>query len=276
MPRVLLAVHESKPAAAKLADLTRSWWSKRGREVHEIAERGYVPATAAGIDWGPAPELVVSLGGDGTMLRAVQRAHVWGAPVLGVNLGQMGYLTEVDPEGLETAFERFVGGDYAILERMMLQVALPQGPTVPALNEVVIEKIEVGHTIRFDLWISGNRFLTYAADGLIVATATGSTAYNLSARGPIVSPRLRAMLVTPISPHMLLDRALVLEPSDTISIELAPGPPAAVVVDGIRRGMLEPGDKVSCSADEVPARLVSFGRSDFLGVLRDKFGLADR
>ena len=275
MARVALLVHPTRPESRKLAEAAQAWWERHGYEVVELA---------VGVRTSGALDLAVSLGGDGTMLRAVEVASPLGVPVLGVNLGQMGYLTEVEPGGLETAFERYVAGSFALSERMMLAVSVeaagepPAGgrPSFVALNEAVVEKIAPGHTIRFDLAIRGRPFLSYAADGLIVSTPTGSTAYNLSVRGPIVSPSMRAVVVTPISPHMLFDRALVLEPGEDVTLQMTDGPPAALALDGSVIIELHPGDIVTCGASAEPARIVTFGARDFHAILRAKFGLADR
>jgi NAD+ kinase len=236
--------------------------------------------TLAGVD------LAVSFGGDGTMLRTVDLAKSSGVPVLGVNLGRLGYLTEVEPAGLETALGRFLSGDYVVEERMTLEVSVEPGPdsggdravgaTVLALNEAVLEKTVPGHTIRVSASIAGRPFVTYAADGVLVATPTGSTAYNLSVRGPILSPRLRAIVLTPISPHMLFDRALVLEPDEWLRLEVAGPRPGVLVIDGLSAGVLQPGDAVVCRAAEARARLVSFGERDFHSVLKARFHLTDR
>jgi NAD+ kinase len=273
---------------SRLAEDVRSWWQEHGYEVVDLASPAGHSAGAGDV------ELAVSLGGDGTMLHAVQLASPLGVPVLGVNLGRMGYLTEVEPTGLEAAFERVTRGDFLVAERMMLGVevlrpaltagageALPAEPgaaatALVALNEAIVEKTGPGRTIRIDVAIAGRPFLTYAADGLIVSTPTGSTAYNLSARGPIVSPSLQAIVLTPISPHMLFDRSLVLEPHEVVTLRLADGPEAALVLDGTTSLRLVPGDSIRCSGARLPARLVTFGTRDFHSILRAKFGLADR
>jgi NAD+ kinase len=283
VPRIALVLHPARPEVGDLARAARRWWEERGYQVVELA------STAGTIDEavGDGPlELAVSLGGDGTMLRTVQLANGLGAPVLGVNLGRMGYLTEVEPAGLESAFARVVAGEYRVAERMMLAVELQPATPVEdppagsqqlvALNEAIVEKVAPGRTIRVDVAIAGRPFLTYTADGLIVSTPTGSTAYNLSARGPIVSPSLRAVVVTPISPHMLFDRSLVLDPDEVVTLQLAEGPEAALVLDGTSSRRLLPGDAVRCTAAERPARLVTFGNRDFHAILRAKFGLASR
>ena len=140
-----------------------------------------------------------------------------GIPVLGVNIGRLGYLTQVEPADLENALAAFLDGTHQVEERMTLEVTVtgPDGRPLArrmALNEATVEKTVPGHTVRIATLIDDRPFVTYAADGLLVSTPTGSTAYNLSARGPVLSPRLRAIVVTPVSPHMLFDRPLVLDP----------------------------------------------------------------
>ncbi|MCL5948559.1 MAG: NAD(+)/NADH kinase [Actinobacteria bacterium] len=220
-------------------------------------------------------DLLVGLGGDGTMLRAMELAHRLRIPVIGVNLGRLGYLTEVDPSGLNHALERFFSGTYKIEERMALEVTV-EGSLHTALNEVVLEKIQPGHTVLISVSIAGRHFLTYAADGLVICTATGSTAYNLSIRGPILSPRLKAMVVTPISPHMLFDRPLVLEPSEEVSLRIDGSRPATVLVDGTTVADVVPGTELHCRASVEPVRVVKMDGTDLRSVLKDKFGLMDR
>jgi NAD+ kinase len=231
---------------------------------------------AAGLD------LVISLGGDGTMLRAVELVSREGVPVLGVNVGHLGYLTELEPSQLRQALERFLEGEYDTEERMMLAVevdapsgSVPSG-TLWALNEAVIEKAGAGHTIHAAVSINGAFFTTYAADGLIVATPTGSTAYAFSVRGPIVSPRQRALIVTPVSAHMLFDRSLVLDESETVRIEIIDDRPAILTVDGRELGTMRRGDSITCSAAPHSARFVTFGTRDFFHIVKTKFGLSDR
>ena len=145
-----------------------------------------------------------------------------------------------------------------------------------ALNEATVEKTVPGHTVRVAASIDGTPFVTYAADGLLMSTPTGSTAYNLSARGPLLSPRLRALILTPVSPHMLFDRPLVLDPRQRIHLEVLGPRPAVLVVDGLTVCTLEPGATVDFREGDRPARLVTFGLRDFHAILRAKFHLADR
>ena len=143
-------------------------------------------------------------------------------------------------------------------------------------NEVVVEKIDPGRTVRLALEINGDFFTSYATDALIVATPTGSTAYSMSARGPIIDPMHQAILLTPVAPHSLFDRALVLSPDDELKISVLPDCGASFAVDGNVSGNLELGDSIICSAAEKPALLVSFGGSNFHQALKGKFGLSDR
>ena len=148
-------------------------------------------------------------------------------------------------------------------------------PALLALNEVVIQKIAFGHTVRLSTTIDGETALTYSADGLIVATPTGSTAYNLSAGGPILAPTLRAMVVTPVAPHFSLDRSLVLTDEQEVEIEVAPDRAAALVIDGTDVGRLQPGATVRCAVAERPVRVVRNEPQTFGGILRFRL-LADR
>lgn len=228
-------------------------------------------------------DLVVSIGGDGTMLRAVRAIAGRAVPVVGVNLGSLGYLADVEPEAVVEALETWAAGPdgkWTVEDRMLLDVGIRDAAgvvsTALALNEVVLEKRDAGHTVHLSVEIDGAAFTTYAADGLIVATPTGSTAYSLSARGPVVSPRLRALLVTPVSPHMLFDRSLVLDPRESVRVTVLDFRAVSVSVDGRSLHTLEPGGVVDVSAANTVARFVRFGDRRFHQVLKSKFGLADR
>lgn len=283
--RVGLIPHHDRTLAGELARRAAEVLTARGVEVRvpapdvaawpDLAPYSVEPgAFARGID------VAVALGGDGTMLRTVDAVHADGAAVLGVNVGQMGYLSEVEPEDLDASLERLLAGDYLVDERVMLQVTVESegsaGGRWWALNEAVLEKTEPGHMARLAVEINGTYFTTYAADGVIVATATGSTAYSFSARGPIVSPRHRCLLLTPVSPHMLFDRSLVLGPDEELRFVVVDGRPVMATADGRALGELRRGDSVRCTGASTPARIVTFGRRDFHQILKAKFGLADR
>jgi NAD+ kinase len=274
MALIAFYANPERPEAKVLADRAGTWLTSHGHQsMAALRPDGSVDVDAA--------ELLVSLGGDGTLLRAVDAAVPKGIPVLGVNLGRLGYLTHEEPDGLEEALDRFLRGDYQVEDRMTMSVRVrdPDGTVTSertALNEAAVEKTVPGHTVRITASIDGRPFVTYAADGLVLATPTGSTAYNLSARGPVLSPRMRALVLTAVSPHMLFDRPLVLDPTERVELAVEEPRPAVLVVDGITIGRLEPGSVVECEEGDRPARLVTFGTRDFHAILRAKFHLSDR
>ncbi|HEU5083042.1 MAG TPA: NAD(+)/NADH kinase [Acidimicrobiales bacterium] len=272
---------ERERAAAITLDLA-SWLLERGHDIRLST----TDAARVGLEEHAVPEdrfahgldVAISLGGDGTMLRTVDLVADGGIPVIGINVGQLGYLTEVDPDGARMAVKRFLSGAYEIEERMLLSVRVDGDDPVEqvALNEAVLEKTPSGHTVRIAVSVDGEYFTTYAADGLIVATPTGSTAYSFSARGPIVAPMHRCLVLTPVSPHMLFDRTLVLDPHSTLRLEVVGHRPATLSADGRNLGTLRPGQALTCTASPRTARLVTFGEHDFLAILKTKFGLSDR
>jgi NAD+ kinase len=300
MAVVGILLHHERDQAAELARDAAAWLGDRGHEVRlPLRDAGVAGLTSLGVaerDFARGLDLALSLGGDGTMLRTVDLVAAEGVPVVGVNVGQLGYLTEVEPPGLRMALKRFLAGSFEVEERMLLSVgvetARPLSDVVPdgvgrrghrgdpttflALNEAVLEKTPMGHTVRLGVSIDGEMFTPYAADGLIVATPTGSTAYAFSARGPIVEPTHRCLLMTPVSPHMLFDRSLVLAPDARVRIEVAGDRPATLSVDGHNLGTLQRGDAVTTTAAAASARFVTFGPRNFLRILKTKFGLADR
>lgn len=299
MAKVGLLPHAERPQAVEIAKETALWLEGQGHVALVLAD---VPARllgerrlegAAGAREGLGrPELdqlvpegldlVVSLGGDGTMLRAVGLVVGKDVPVLGVNFGRFGYLTAAEPEGLHAAVERFLAGDYVLERRLTAQASVfPEGSRTPrmvatALNDVVLARPSDAHAVHVKVAISGRHFLSYAADAMIVSTATGSTGYNLSARGPIVSPKVRCLVLTPVSPHMLFDRSLVLDSSDEVTLRVEGRCSADLAIDGEPCGRVEVGERVLCRAGGHDALLVSFGEHSFETVLKSKFRLTDR
>ncbi len=279
-----LVPHRDRGVAHELARTAASWFRERDVTVRVPDDE----AKAAGLtEFGVGPDefatgldLVVSLGGDGTMLHAVDLVYPAPVPILGVNVGQLGYLTGVEPDELESSLPRLLRGDFAVSERMVLAVDVTSegraGGTWFALNEAALEKQRNGHLIRLDVSINGSAFTTYAADGVIVATPTGTTAYSFSVRGPIASPALRCLVLTPVSPHMLFDRSLVLADSEELGFVVCHDRGVVVTLDGREIGELEAGDRVTCRAAVEPLRLATLRARDFHQVLKAKFDLPDR
>lgn len=278
-----LIVHHDREQAIEQAIELATWLQQQGHRVRlprsdaaivAMPELGVADeAFAAGLD------VAVSLGGDGSILRAVELTSALDVPLLGVNYGELGYLAAIEPADAHDAVKLFLSGEYEVETRMMLQATVTGSIDTPvhhALNEIVLERTAEHNTIRLAVGIDGDHFHTYPADGIIVATPTGSTAYALSARGPIVAATHRALLLTPVSPHMLFDRSLLLEPESELELRVDGHRPAAMSVDGRKVGTLVEGDSVSCTASDRQVRLVLTGPRRFHDVLKAKFGLTDR
>ncbi len=276
--------HRERPRAHALAQWSAEWLVAHGVEVRVPAS----DAGPAGLDayavepdkFASGLDLVISFGGDGTMLYTVQLVYPEPVPIIGVNVGQLAYLSEIEPDEYEAALPRLVAKQFQVSERMVLEVDVESSTGAAekryALNEAVLEKQRSGHMIRLDVSINGSAFTSYAADGLIIATPTGTTAYSFSARGPIVSPALRCTVLTPISPHMLFDRSLVLEEHEELEFLVCDGRSAELTIDGRELGALAAGDRVRCRAAPAPLRLATIHPRDFHQILKTKFALPDR
>ena len=286
MSNIFVIAHHTRPEVPELLGALQRWaktsnhmvWMPHGdAQAHGIRDVG---SDRHAMD----ADLVVSLGGDGTVLRAVHLLDGAPVPILGVNVGTLGYLTELDPtdfiRSMQIWSDGVMGTDFIIDQRMMLHVTLHRadgsGSTAwRALNEAVLEKQQSGHTIWLDLVINNQDFARYSADGLIVSTPTGSTAYSMSARGPVVSPRHRALVITPVSPHMLFDRALVLDPQESVHIKVVGTRPVDMAIDGRRVTSLSADDVVVYAPDTCSAHFLRFSPPKFHQIVRAKFGLGD-
>lgn len=277
MSSVGLFVHGGRDDAIALGRTVAAWLAERGHAVVlDPSEAELIGSPDVGGGDAADLDLVVAIGGDGTVLRAARRAVAADADVLGINLGELGYLAEIEPDAWEAALGAYFAGAHRLEERMLVAAQTEAGALPPGLNEVVIEKQALGRTIRLGVTIDGGYFTSYVADGLIVATPTGSTAYSLSARGPIVAPSHRAMVMTPVSPHTLFDRSLILGPTSVVEVTVLGDRDAAVSIDGQDQGRLAVGESVSITASPDPARFATFGGRNFHQILKAKFGLSDR
>lgn len=283
-----LVVHHHREEVTDLSRRVRRWADAHGASLRLLDEDAAILAEQAlGVttvrpeEFGHGLDLCLSLGGDGTMLRAVQLTAEAEVPVLGINAGQLGYLTEVDPDHLEETLDAWLAGEARIQERMLLEIGVHPSPDEQALRELALNEVVVvaatnTRSVTIDASISGRHFTRYMADGVIVATPTGSTAYSLSAGGPIVEPEFEALLVTPVAPHMVFDRSLVLAPSTEVRLTVAGYRDGLVAVDGRAIAKLAPGGYITCKASDRRARFVVRGDRDFHTILKEKFGLSDR
>lgn len=218
------------------------------------------------------PDMVLGVGGDGTMLVAARVALDDDVPVLGFNLGTMGFLTQAEPADLDRVVNRLLAGDYQIEERMTVE-ATAGGEREIGLNDVVIEKVDTTRLVSLEVVIDGMLLTTARADGLIVATPTGSTAYSFSAGGPLLDPVIQALVVTPVAAHSLFDRSIVVPGSSVIEVTVTNDRTVRVNVDKEGLGQLGDGGKVEVRSGERPSRFVSFGDRSFAALIREKFRL---
>ena len=314
--RMGLVVHSGKPVAVAAAGRVRQWAADREIPCTEIdvwmEAGGRKSAMHEAVKAGH-PDLVVTVGGDGTFLRGARIAAPIGALVLGINVGRLGFLTEVDVADLDAALIAIGNHRIQLDERLMLTMRasrpleipegienllrLGRGPTLPpppplsdeaeavgwgvpldvlALNDVVFEKLARDRQASLAVSVDGRHFASYSADALIVATPTGSTAYSFAAGGPVLSPQLDALVFTPVAPHMVFNRSLVLSVHQRVGVRvLERSGQVAVSVDGQLRGILHPGDWISVYAGPHRARLVRITEAPFLDRVRLRFGLAD-
>lgn len=224
--------------------------------------------------WGDQEvDMVLAIGGDGTMLRAVQKAYQSQVPVLGFNLGTVGFLTEAAPDQMEVVLQRIATADFQVEQRMALSARLNGGATATGVNDVVIEKIESQHLVHLDLRVDGCQVVDYRADGLIVATSTGSTAYSFSAGGPLIDPSVEALVVTPVAPHSLFNRTILFRPDSVLTAQVQAYRSVRVTLDGQVLGTLDAGDSVEIFRASHPVEFVGFSPRAFPARIRDRLGL---
>jgi NAD+ kinase len=273
---------ESMKLAAQLAD----WLIARGLGVlipkDQAGEIGR-PDLSATDDEVTQADFILVLGGDGTILRWSRIAAPKGTPMMGVNFGQYGFITEIHPEEAIPAMERVLAGDYIVSERVMLKATVTRNDqpigTFYALNEAVVGKGPFARLLGLHTYVGGRFIVTYTADGIIVSTPTGSTAYSLSAGGPVVHPDVSVMIVTPICPHTLNARSLVIPDDETVQIigECGDEPSSMMLtIDGQLGEHLIQGDKVEISKAEFKAHLVQIEPQSFYHKLQTRLRWGER
>lgn len=235
---------------------------------------GVIPTHMADAD------LVISFGGDGTLIKAAALCSEKGTPILGVYYGRFGFVTQCVGAETGVCISQFLDGQALVEERMMLQTDLLRGQEVIAslhsLNETALQRDITARMMTFGVTVDGCKLTSYPADGIIVATPTGSTGYNLSAGGPIVDPRVQAMVLTPISPHTLSTRPLVLHPESEVRLSLQTQGDAVLSADGQTRLHLLSGDEVRIKRSPRVTRLLSVDQNDFLIKLGDRLFWSQR
>lgn len=225
-------------------------------------------------------DAIVVFGGDGTILSVARLLKDTGTPILAVNLGSLGFLTEVTLDELYPALEKFLAGEHKIDWRRLLKAELQRAggerTTFHALNDAVINKGALARIISMDAYINQDFIANFLADGMIISTPTGSTAYSLSAGGPIVFPTLDSIILTPICPHTLTHRPIVIPAESRVRISLKSGDDVMLTVDGQTGLPLHEGDEILCTQSEFHIKLIQSGHKSFFDVLRKKLKWAER
>ncbi len=273
-----LVLHPRRDSAAAV-EAVLGWAGNRGIEILGIEDEIVrLDCAAIGVtpeELGRRADLVVSLGGDGTMLRAMRLADGQRAPVLGVNLGKLGFLAEVDVPDLPDALSAIDDHQFTVEPRLAVDAVLA-GRRITAFNDIAVVRVPGDGSAVVAVRVGGQQFVSYSADAVVVATPTGSTAYSFSAGGPITSPSVEALLVTPAAPHSAYSRGIVLSVHDEVTLGLLPtSGRLAVEVDGQVEGYVSPGDRLDLSARPSAARVVRLGMTTFYQRARRKLRLTD-
>ena len=284
---VLLVVHTGRKGAVTAARDLAGRLAEAGIRIRVLAEEAAAvdcdAATSVPTGNGAADgaEVVLAVGGDGTLLRAAEFARPSGVALLGVNLGHVGFLAEADRTDLDSTVGHILASSYQVEERLTLDVAVRRGSEIVAtdwaLNDATIEKASRQRTLDLMVEVDGRPVSRWSGDGLVCATPTGSTAYAFSAGGPVIWPAVQAMLLVPISAHALFARPLVVAPESRVAVELLTGAGGAVVFcDGRRTIDVQVPDRLEIRRGELPVRLVHLGASSFTDRLVSKFHLPVR
>jgi NAD+ kinase len=281
MKRAGVFLHAGRGEAATTARTLVETLASRGIDVWALktdATRIDLPAVNATETFPEDLDLVFVFGGDGTLLRAAEAVGRSGVPLLGVNFGHLGFLSELERAGLDDGLKRLLDDGFSVEERLVLEAEVDHGnrvDTLRALNDIIVAKVATGRAIRLAVSIGGEPLVSWAADGIIIATATGSTAYSFSAGGPVVSPHIDCIVVTPVSPHGLFDRSVIVPPDEEVVLDLMGElDPASLSADGLPAMKLAPGAQVRLRAGKDRIRLAKLEPRPFWRLVREKFHLA--
>ena len=263
--KLVIILHESSTNASEVAARLQAFATRRRIDATTLGAGENLPGDT---------DLVVSIGGDGTLLRAVSLAHPVGVPAIGVNLGTVGYLADVSPNEIEEMLDALASGKVRKFNRMTLTAKMPDGTRFDAINDIVLEKVISQRLVQLAVAINDTPFVTFRADGLIVATPLGSTAYSLSAGGPILDPKLAALILTPVAPHRLLSRSIVLDPDAIVKFTVGRDRPVRVNLDGREAGVIGSGECVTVTRGNRPAHFLSVSADiPFPQRVQHQFGL---
>ncbi len=261
---------ESAAIAKQIADFLRE---KKVDLVARDEEAGELDVPPLSSVSPTSIDCLISLGGDGTILRLVHHFPHLQVPILGINLGHLGFMADIPLPDLYPSLEDLVEGRYHTEERIMMEGVTASGEKCFAVNEIVVHRSRNPSLIDLSISVDGNYLNTFSADGIIVATPSGSTAYSLAAGGPILSPNLDAFVITPISPHTISNRPIVLMPKQSIQIQyLGPHEPVEIIYDGFGHFPMRNQEIFTLYKSEKTFKMVSLERTDYFSTLRSKLG----
>jgi len=267
-----------RPNAEKTVDAVVQWCRKNGHDVFifkgiSSGDQPYIPSLPRE-QLGENTDIIISLGGDGTMLASARALGDKDIPILGINLGSLGFLTQLTPDQLECALGRVIEGNYRIEKRLVLKTEIIDGPQLNspyALNDVVIDKGDVSRVINLSLYANDEYICSYTADGMIIATPTGSTAYSLAVGGPILNPNMEALIASPISPFSLTSRPMIFRPDSTLEIRLrSEHGDALLTIDGQVATRCAPKGSIKITRAKHSVKLITFAENSFYNILRRK------
>lgn len=270
MKKILLIPNITKDTNKQTTNYIIDWFENRGVRVL-LPEPGIEERIIS-----ESVSHALVLGGDGTIIASSRKFAHLDVPILGINLGNLGFLAEIELSELDNALEQFMNDEYVIEDRMMIKGTLKQGACFgKALNDIVITRQSISRMISFDVFVNDVFVNHYRADGIIISTPTGSTAYNLSAGGPIISPNNEVIVLTPICPHSLTARSIVLSGSDVIRISFQSQrnqhlDDLLITIDGQEVFGINKEDEVILSKSETKVRLMRLNQNDFFKILRRK------
>ena len=282
MDNFYVIANSQKDEGFKLTDKISEYISSKGRKcVCQKLDLAAEDLKYNSADAGRIPDdtdCVIVLGGDGTLIQAARDLSGLKAPVFGINIGTLGYLTEIDMEQAFSAIDKLIDDEYYVDRRMILRGTVYRGEeklySDIALNDIVVNRMGSLKIINFDIYVNGEFLITYPADGLIVSTPTGSTAYNLSAGGPIVRPQTECIVMTPVCPHLLNKSSVIFGGDDVLEIVMTPARTGVeervVTFDGTDYINLVSGDKIVIAKSNTRASLIRIGKHNFLQILRNK------
>ena len=270
--KIAIFPHSQKKESKHLAIGIQEYLTARGATV--IAEDSVAKSiNALPISHIPEEEIefLLSMGGDGTILELVHKYSHLNAAIIGINLGHLGFMADIPVSEIYPSLQSLIAGDYRIDERITLQGELPTGESTFAVNDFVVHRGKNAKLVEMAIHVDGSYLNTFQADGIIFSTPNGSTAYSLAAGGPILTPNLDALVITPISPHTISNRPVVLSAHEEVKIQyLSPYDPLEVSADGLLNYPLHTGDVLKINRGEKIFRLVSLTRHDYFSTVRTK------